>query len=226
MKVCVFDAYGTVFDVGSAARDYAATLPESDPLSSAWAMLAETWRVKQLEYTWLRAAAGRHRDFWAVTGDALDFALETHGVSAEAHRGALMTLYRTLGAYPEAGAALGRLKDAGRACAILSNGEPGMLTAAVEKAGFTTLFDAVLSAEDAGVYKPSPQVYALATAHFGRAPGEVLFFSANGWDVCSAAAYGFRTIWVNRRGAAVDRLDARPDHIVSDLTEAAAIALR
>ena len=225
MKVCVFDAYGTLFDVAAAARDYASTLPDSDPLTREWTALAETWRVKQLEYTWLRAASDQHSDFWSVTKDALDFALEAHRVPAEAHQDGLLQLYRRLGPYPEAGAALRRLREAGTPCAILSNGEPGMLAAAVENAGFSDMLAAVISVEEVGAFKPSPKVYALATERFRCDRGDVLFFSSNGWDVCSAAAYGFRTIWVNRRQAPVDRLGARPDHIVGDLSQAVEVAL-
>ena len=224
IKACVFDAYGTLFDVAAAARDYAAGLPSEDPLKARWTDLSETWRAKQLEYSWLRAADGRHRDFWSLTEDALDYAMEAHAIDPGAHRGGLLALYRALGAYAEAGEALGALKSEGFACAILSNGEPGMLAAAVENAGFGPLLDAVLSAEEAGVFKPSGRVYDLATARFRCAPREILFFSSNGWDVCSAAAYGFRAVWVNRRGAPLDRLGATPDRIVSDLSGASALA--
>lgn len=224
IKACVFDAYGTLFDVAAAARDYAGALPTTDPLAKSWTALAETWRLKQLEYTWLRAVDGRHRAFWAVTEDALDYALEAHDIDAAAHRDGLLKLYRTLGAYPEAGETLRALRAQGFACAILSNGDPAMLADAVNGAGFADALDDVLSVESVGVFKPSAKVYALATERFSCARDEILFFSSNGWDVCSAAAYGFRTVWVNRRGAPLDRLGAAPDQIVADLSGATEIA--
>ncbi|MEL6978692.1 MAG: haloacid dehalogenase type II [Pseudomonadota bacterium] len=225
IKACVFDAYGTLFDVAAAARSYAQGLPAEDPLQERWSALAESWRVKQLEYSWLRAADGRYRDFWALTGDALDYALEAHAIdaAAEAPREALLALYHRLGAFPEAGAALSALKRAGAATAILSNGTPDMLSAAVAAAGFEDRLDAVLSADAVKAFKPDPKVYALATAEFGCEPEEILFFSANGWDVCSAAAYGFRGVWVNRRGAPTDRLGVALECVIKDLVVAPGI---
>lgn len=222
-KAAAFDAYGTLFDVAAAARRLAAAEGAHPDFQARWTALAETWRLKQLEYSWLRALSGDYADFWAVTGDALDFALEKHALSA-ALKPALMALYERLDAYPEAKAALQALKADGRRLAILSNGAPRMLSAAVESAGFDGLFDAVLSADAAKTFKVRPEVYALATDQFDAARGEVLFVSSNGWDVCSAAAYGFTSVWVNRRGEPIDRLAAAPAAVIRDLSELPGLA--
>src|SRR5580658_4144950 len=156
IEACVFDAYGTLFDVNSAARS------AQDSLGEKWQPLAELWRSKQLQYTWLRGLAGRHADFWQVTADALDFALSTLKLEDPALRARLMNLYLALSTYPEVPDTLQRLTAAGMKLAILSNGSPAMLAAAVANAGLAGQFDAVLSVEDVKVYKPHPSVYRLA----------------------------------------------------------------
>jgi 2-haloacid dehalogenase len=214
----VFDAYGTLFDVNGAARAAAAE-PGGATLARVWEPLSRDWRQKQLEYTWLRSLMGVHADFEAVTADALDWTLEARGLAGDpALRDRLMALYRVLPAYPEAAAVLDRLGAAGRRRAILSNGSPAMLEAAVGAAGLAPRLDAVLSVEAVGVYKPARAVYDLVGRAFDTAAADVLFVSANGWDAAGAAACGFRTAWVNRAGAPVERLPARPDHVVPDLT--------
>lgn len=218
ITTCVFDAYGTLFDVGAAARR-AAQEPEHADLAEIWPDIARDWRRKQLEYTWLRAVAGRHCDFWQVTQDGLDWALDAHGVTAPATRPRLLSLYRELDAYPEVPAMLRALRDKGLHTAILSNGSPDMLQDAVQSAGIADLLDAVLSVESVGVFKPHDRVYDLVGAHFGCDRGEVLFVSSNGWDAAGAAGYGFQTAWVNRAGEPVDRLYAQPAHILPDLTK-------
>ncbi len=217
VTTCVFDAYGTLFDVAAAAREAAgeAAFPQ---LSEAWPRLAEDWRRKQLEYSWLRAVAGAHTDFWQVTQDGLDWALEAQGLDDPELRERLLALYFELAAYPEVPQMLATLKQEGRATAILSNGEPRMLAGAVESAGIGEYLDAVLSVEEVGVFKPHRKVYELVGARFGCAPSEVLFVSSNGWDAAHAAGFGFRTVWVNRAGQPVDRLDWRPDKVLSDLS--------
>ena len=218
----VFDAYGTLFDTGAAAARLAAE-PGREALAKVAPSLAATWRDKQLAYTWLRAVAGDHADFRRVTEDALDYALEAvglpHDIAPE-----LMALYDRLDAYPEARACLETLRQGGRPTAILSNGSPAMLDAAVSSAGLGPLLDAVLSVEAVGVFKPHARVYDLVGERFGGPAGEVLFVSSNGWDAACAAAYGFRTVWVNRRGEPVDRLPGRPWRIVSDLSAVPALA--
>ena len=212
----VFDAYGTLFDVAAAARTAAAE-PGQERLAQLWPRLAEDWRRKQLEYTWLRAVADRHCDFWQVTEDGLDWALEAQGIEDEALRSRLLDLYRELDAYPEVPAMLEKLKARGARTAILSNGSPDMLASAVTSAGIAGLLDEVLSVEDVGVFKPHAKVYDMVGEAFGCAKEEVLFVSSNGWDAAGASGYGFTTAWVNRAGAPVDRLYARPHHVLTDL---------
>jgi 2-haloacid dehalogenase len=217
IETVIFDAYGTLFDVAAAAR-VAATEAGGEPLAEAWPALSADWRARQLSYTWLRTIAGAHADFWAVTGDALDWALERHGLAGQPDlRARLMALYRELNAYPEVRDTLEALQEAGIATGILSNGTPEMLQAAVAHAGIGHLLDHVLSVESVGIYKPAPATYALVGRAFGSAPGAVLFVSANGWDAAAAGAYGFRTAWVNREGAPVDRLPDRPGSVLHGL---------
>jgi 2-haloacid dehalogenase len=225
IRACVFDAYGTLFDVAAAARTMAAA-PGGEALAGLWPRLAADWRAKQLGYSWLRAAAGQHADFWQVTGDALDWAMEAAGLADPALRARLMDLYRRLAAYPEVPAVLAELKARGLATAILSNGSPAMLADAVASAGIGGSLDDLLSVESVGVFKPHPSVYALVTARFACTPAEVLFVSSNGWDAAFAAGFGFATAWVNRAGEPVDRLPARPAHVLADLTPIPELAVR
>lgn len=218
ITTCVFDAYGTLFDVAAAAR-MAAAEPGREAFAEHWPQIAEHWRLKQLQYTWLRAVMGQHCDFWEVTKDGLDWALEAAGLDGDtALRNRLLQLYRDLAAYPEVPDMLATLKARGLQCAILSNGSPEMLDAAVQSAGIGGYLDDVLSVESVGIFKPARVVYDMVGARFGCAPDEVLFVSSNGWDAGAAASYGFTTAWVNRAGDPVDRLPARPHHILPDLT--------
>ncbi|BDG02761.1 haloacid dehalogenase type II [Anaeromyxobacter oryzae] len=218
LRAAVFDAYGTLFDVTSAAAD------AKDALGAHWQPLADLWRTKQLQYSWLRGLAGRHADFRQVTGDALDFALESLGVGDGALRARLMTLYETLAAYPDARPALEALRRSGLPCAILSNGSPPMLAAATRSAGLTGLLDAILSVEEVGVYKPHPSVYRLAVDRLGLAPEEILFVSSNGWDAWGAKASGLTVAWCNRSGQPPERLRPAPDFTIRSLAELPAIA--
>jgi len=223
ITTCVFDAYGTLFDVTSAARA-AAEEPWPEQFAAHWQKIAADWRTKQLEYTWLRAAAGQHSDFWQVTEDGLDWALEAMSLSVPGLRERLLQLYWELDAFPEVSEMLSALKSAGLSTAILSNGSPTMLEGAVSSAGISHMLDDVLSVEQVGVFKPHPSVYDLVEERFGCARGDVLFVSSNGWDVCAAAGYGFRTAWVNRAGAPVDRLWGQPDVMLDDLTQIPQVA--
>ena len=224
ITTCVFDAYGTLFDVAAAARQ-AAGEDGFEELADLWPKLAADWRDRQLQYTWLRAVADDHADFWQVTGDALDWAMEAAGLQDRADlRERLMQLYWELAAFPEVPDVLGALKDADMATGILSNGTPEMLAGAVKSAGVARLLDHTLSVETVGRYKPAKAVYDLVGRTFDCAPEEVLFASSNGWDAAAAAAYGFRTVWVNRTGAPVERLTGKPHHIVEDLTGVPALA--
>jgi 2-haloacid dehalogenase len=226
ITTAVFDAYGTLFDVAAAARQAAAE-PAFPALAGRWAELATHWRQKQLQYSWLRAVAHAHTDFWEVTQNGLDWALEATGLDGDAElRARLLALYWELGAYPEVPTMLAALKDMGLNTAILSNGSPDMLDGAVQSAGVGDVLDDVLSVESVGVFKPDSRVYDLVGQRFGCAPGEVLFVSSNGWDAAAAAGYGFATAWVNRAGEPMDRLPWRPDHILSDLTTIPELAAR
>ena len=216
ITTCVFDAYGTLFDVNAAAAK-AADDPAYTALAAVWPALARDWRRKQLEYTWLRAVADRHCDFWQVTQDGLDWALAAQGLDDPALRARLLALYRQLPTYPEVPAMLAALKARGLTTAILSNGSPDMLDAAIASAGIAPQLDAILSVEAVGVFKPHARVYDLVGAQFGCAKDQVLFVSSNGWDAAGAAGYGFRTIWVNRAGDPPDRLYAQPHHTLRDL---------
>jgi 2-haloacid dehalogenase len=217
IRACVFDAYGTLFDHASAAAAC------RDVLGERFGPLASLWRDKQLQYTWLRAAQGRHADFWQVTGDALDFALDTLGIGPAGLRERLMSLYLTLDVFPEVPAVLQRLKAADFRLAILSNGSPDMLHAVVARAKIGAMFDAILSVEEVGVYKPHPQVYQLAVARLGIDRQAISFQSANAWDACAASAFGMRVVWCNRYGQRPERLPGRPDHEVTSLAELPAL---
>jgi 2-haloacid dehalogenase len=223
IRACVFDAYGTLFDVSAAAR-IASAEPGREALAAVWPKLAADWRSKQLQYTWLRSVMGVHADFWQVTQDGLDWAMEAAGLADAGLRARLLALYRELQAYPEVPGMLAALKAAGRRVAILSNGSPAMLEAAVASAGIGASVDAVLSVEEVGVFKPDAWVYDLVGQHLGVERAEVLFVSSNGWDAAGAAHYGFRTVWVNRAGEPADRLPARPAHVMADLTGIPALA--
>ncbi|NBB97722.1 MAG: haloacid dehalogenase type II [Alphaproteobacteria bacterium] len=216
VALCVFDAYGTLFDVDAAAR-VAAGEPGGATLADHWPRLSADWRRKQLEYTWLRSLAGAHVDFWQVTQDALDWALDAAGLQDAGLRARLLDLYRRLDPFPEVPEVLRDLQGQGVRLAILSNGSQAMLADAVASAGLDGVFDAVLSVDDVGIFKPAPVVYDMVGARFGTASADVLFVSSNGWDICSGAAYGFRTLWVNRAGAPMDRLHGAPDHMARDL---------
>lgn len=218
ITTCIFDAYGTLLDVSSAAR-LAAAEPGQDHWAGKWPALSADWRAKQLQYSWLRAITDDHCDFWQVTQDGLDWALEAVGLHGNAHlRERLLQLYWELSAYPEVPQMLADLKAAGMNTAILSNGSPEMLEGAVKSAGLTEVLDDCLSVESVGIFKPDRRVYDLVEQRFACSSRQVLFVSSNGWDAAAAAGYGFTTAWVNRAGDPVDRLPAKPHHILSDLT--------
>lgn len=219
IEACVFDAYGTLFDVNSAART------AQDWLGEKWQPLAEMWRAKQLQYTWLRGLAGHHADFWQVTGDALDFALSTLQLEDSALRARLLNLYMVLSAYPEVPDTLKRLKAAGMKLAILSNGTPAMLAAAAANAGIVDLLNAMLSVEEVKVYKPHPAVYGLACERLNVVAARICFLSSNAWDAYSAKAFGFRVIWCNRFGQAAERIPETPDAQIATLAELPDIVL-
>jgi 2-haloacid dehalogenase len=214
IRACVFDAYGTLFDVNSAAQAAQSLLGEK------WQAFAELWRTKQLQYTWLRGLGGRHQDFWQVTGEALDFAMATFGLETNLQlRQQLMARYRILDCYPEVPETLERLRAAGLELAILSNGTPEMLAAAVANAGLSNLLDATLSVEEVKVYKPHPSVYQLACDRFHLSAQQICYVSSNGWDAYSAKAFGFRVLWCNRAKQPAERIPQTPDKDIATLAE-------
>ena len=219
IAACVFDAYGTLFDVTSAAHT------AQDALGRDWQALAELWRAKQLQYTWLRSLGEHHADFWQVTGDALDFAMEAFHKNDPALRARLMDLYLTLRPYPEVAGVLQQLKSAGIKQAILSNGTPAMLTAAAANAGISDYLDAILSVEEVQIYKPHPSVYNLACQHLNLPPETICFISSNGWDAYSAKSFGFRVVWCNRAKQPPERIPETPDAQITTLAELPAILL-
>jgi len=203
-KACVFDAYGTLFDVHSAAAAHRSLLGNKADAVSA------CWRLKQLEYTWLRSLMGQYVDFWRITRDGLDYALEQERISQNGIAETLMSAYLSLACFPEVPATLQALNTAGQCCAILSNGSPHMLAAAVQNSGICDQLQAVLSVDGIGIYKPDPQVYSLACDALGLKAGDILFMSSNAWDVCGAASFGFQAVHVNRFGQPPERLPGTP----------------
>ena len=217
ITTCIFDAYGTLFDVAAAARQAAAE-PDYQSFTPHWPQVAEDWRLKQLQYTWLRAVTGAHTDFWQVTQDGLDWALEANKLENDAPlRERLLALYWELSAYPEVPTVLSHLKTACLNTAILSNGSPEMLQGAVRSAELEAVLDDVLSVESVGIFKPAAAVYDLVAARFNCCSDEVLFVSSNGCYAAAATGYGFTTAWVNRNNDPIDRLPWRPRHVLNDL---------
>lgn len=218
IRACVFDAYGTLFDVHGPIRKHAAEIgPKAEELS-------RLWRQKQLEYSWLRSLMGVHADFWHVTGDALDYALETLAIDDPGLKDELMALYLKLDAYPDAKEALAAAKSRSLMTAILSNGSPSMLDSAVRAAGLDRHIDLVLSVEDVGIYKPSRRVYRHAQHKFQLAEAaSICFVSANPWDAQGAANFGFQAVRVDRFGLKDDRIPGRPAAVIADLAGLAAL---
>jgi 2-haloacid dehalogenase len=213
IKACVFDAYGTLFDFASAARSC------RDVLGDRIDQVTALWRDKQLQYAWLRSIQGRHADFWQVTGDALDYALDTLGIVDAKLRDRLMQLYLTLDTFPEVHDVVRKLKDAGARLAILSNGSPRMLDPVMKASKLDRDFEAVLSIEDAGIYKPHARVYQLAVDRLGVPASAIAFMSTNGWDAYAASAFGMRVVWCNRYNMRPERLPGNPDREIKTLSE-------
>ena len=209
IEAVAFDLYGTVLEVASVGR--AAAEVTAEP-----AELVELWRQKQLEYTWLRSLMGRYQDFWATTGDALDFAVDRLGlVVDDAGRARLLGAWLDVRPYPEVPEALSAL--APRRLAVLSNGNPDMLEGGLAAAGLRDHFEHVLSVDELGVYKPHPSVYELALKAFSLPAERILFVSSNAWDAAGARSFGLPVAWVNRTGAPLERLGAPPSLVVPDL---------
>ena len=214
---CVFDAYGTLFDVNAAAQHCVADLGDK------WLPLAELWRGRQLQYTWLRSLMGEYADFWQVTGEALDFAMEALELDDAPLRERLMELYLQLDTHPEVGDVLRRLQDGGMKTAILSNGSPRMLDAAVANAGIGGALDAVISVDQIKIYKTAPAVYQMAVDQLDVTAGAISFQSSNAWDAHAASNFGFRVVWINRFGQARERLPGNPDVMLDSLESLPAV---
>jgi 2-haloacid dehalogenase len=213
IKACVFDAYGTLFDVHSAVGKHRHRLGDNAD------QVSNLWRTKQLEYTWLRSLMGHHADFWQVTQDALDFAFDMHGINnPDLHRD-LMEAYLKLDCYPEVPEALSILKSRGFKLAILSNGTPAMLDAAVKNSGIDDLIEKNFSVEDVGIFKPDCRVYQIAVDGLKVRSEEIVFQSSNAWDAAGASAFGVKVAWVNRFGQSEERLPGQPDIEIKNLME-------
>ena len=219
MKAIAFDAYGTLFDV------FSVTALGEELFPGKGDALAQLWRLKQLQYSILRSLMGRHRDFWRLTEDGLVYAARSLALDLTPDkRERLLEAYLTLTAFPDVKPGLEALKRTGVLLAILSNGEPKMLEAAVRSAGIADLFDAVLSVEEVKIFKPSPRVYQLAPAHLGVRPAEVGFVSSNCWDVAGAASAGLETFWIQRRAdEPPEELGFAPAHSVRAITDLPAL---
>ncbi len=212
IEICVFDAYGTLYDFNSAvARHRAAIGPKADALS-------EMWRTKQIQYTWLRNSMNAYAPFWQVTGEALDNCLATFGITDRSVREKLLGAYLALDPFPEVPAMLDRLKKAGKRLAILSNGNPEMLEPMVKASGLADRFEAVISVDDARVFKVDPRTYRLVEKATGVKPDKVCFLSSNCWDAHGAAHFGFKTLWVNRGGLPEDNLPGTVVAHIKDLS--------
>ncbi len=211
IKAYVFDAYGTLFDVHSAVSRHADLVGENP------SRVSEVWRNKQLEYTWTRSGMGRYKDFWTLTGEALDFALAvTPGSNMDAKK-TLMDAYLSLDCYAEVPGVLKQLQEQGYKTAILSNGSPDMLSAAVHSAGLTDMLDHQFSVDEIGVFKTDPATYAMVTNEYGCQPEEVAFQSSNRWDIAGATAFGFKCHWINRTNQPDEYADLAPEKVLKDL---------
>jgi 2-haloacid dehalogenase len=213
VRACVFDAYGTLFDFASAAARC------SDLAEDRRAALTALWRDKQLQYTWLRTLENRYIDFWQVTGDALDFALESLDLERPRLRERLMDLYLGLEPFPEVPAVLSALREAGFRTAILSNGSPIMLDALVKRAGLRAMFDAVLSVDAVRAFKTHPSVYHYALRELNLEASAIAFQSSNAWDAHAASDFGMRVVWCNRYSQRRERLPGKPDFEIRTLAE-------
>jgi 2-haloacid dehalogenase len=213
IQACVFDAYGTLFDVSSAVASL------QDKIGPRYAEVSAAWRVRQLEYTWLRSLMKSHIDFWHLTADALSVTLREFSITDPTVHGELMQAYLRLSPFEEVTGVLHSLKQAGMRTAILTNGSPSMIEAAVENAGIQTVIDHQLSVEAVGVFKPDARVYQLAVDSLGMPAKNIAFLSSNAWDAAGAAHFGFNVAWVNRYSQPSEALPGTPSAMLSDLSE-------
>ena len=212
IKAIIFDAYGTLFDVNSAAEKC------KDKIGDKWKGFANFWRTTQLEYTWLRSLMKRHKNFWQITEDSLDKSMKTFNIDS-AMRNELLNLYKALSPFKEVPETLKKLKERNLRLAILSNGTPSLLTQLVKNNNIDNLFDDLFSIEEVGIYKPDAKVYDLPIKKYKIEKSQVAFLSANTWDVSGGGNYGYQSIWVNRNNNIFDNLDYKPIDHVKDLSE-------
>jgi len=212
IKAIVFDAYGTLFDVNSAAEKC------KGKIGDKWEGFANFWRTTQLEYTWLRSLMKRHKDFWQVTEDSLDKSMKAYKIDASM-KSELLNLYKVLSPYPEVKEVLKKLKEKKYRLAILSNGTPTLLNKLVKSNNLENIFDNLFSIEEVGIYKPDSKVYDIPIKKYQIKAEEIIFLSANTWDVSGSGNYGYNAIWVNRNKNVFDKLDYKPKNEVSDLTQ-------
>ena len=212
IKAIIFDAYGTLFDVNSAAEKC------KDKIGDKWEPFANFWRTTQLEYTWLRSLMGRHKDFWQVTGDSLDKSMKAFNIDSSM-KNELLNLYKILSPYKEVSETLKALKEKKFKLAILSNGTPSLLNELVKSNNLNDLFDDIFSIEEVGVYKPDSKVYDIPVKKYKIKKDEIAFLSANTWDVSGGGNYGYQAIWVNRNNNIFDNLDYKPTNEIKSLKE-------
>ncbi len=212
IKAIIFDAYGTLFDVNSAAEKC------KDKIGDKWESFANYWRTTQLEYTWLRSLMNRHKDFWQVTEDSLDKSMKAFKIDSSM-RSELLSLYKILSTFPEVKGVLNNLKEKNYKLAILSNGTPTLLNELVKSNNLDNFFDDIFSIEEVGIYKPDSKVYDLPINRYQIQKNEVAFLSANTWDVSGGGNYGYNAVWVNRNNNIFDNLDYQPKHQVKQLGE-------
>ncbi len=212
IRAIVFDAYGTLFDVNSAAEKC------KDKIGKKWESFANFWRTTQLEYTWLRSLMKKHKNFWQITEDSLDKSMETFQID-KSLRNDLLSLYKELSPYPEVKNVLENLKKKSFKLAILSNGTPELLNHLVKSSDLENLFDDIFSVEEVKIYKPDPKVYDIPVNKYKVSKGEITFLSANTWDVSGAGNYGYNSIWVNRNNSVFDKLDYKPKNEVKNLKQ-------
>ena len=212
LKAIIFDAYGTLFDVNSAAEKC------KSKIGDKWENFANYWRTTQLEYTWLRSLMNKHKDFWKITEDSLDKSMKKFEIDQDM-RSELLDLYKILSPYPETKNTLEQLKNKNYKIAILSNGTPSLLNELIEKNNMKIFFDDIFSIEEVGIFKPSSKVYEIPIKKYKIDKREVAFLSSNTWDVCGGGNFGYNSIWVNRNKNIFDILDYKPKHVIEDLKE-------
>ena len=212
LKAIIFDAYGTLFDVNSAAEKC------KGKIGDKWENFANYWRTTQLEYTWLRSLMNKHKDFWKITEDSLDKSMKKFHIDQNM-RSELLNLYKVLSPYPETKNTLEQLKNKNYKIAILSNGTPSLLNGLIEKNNMKIFFDDIFSIEEVGIFKPSSKVYEIPIKKYKIDKREVAFLSSNTWDVCGGGNFGYNSIWVNRNKNIFDKLDYKPKHVIRDLEE-------